>query len=124
MVLVLTTVIVFAVIIILILLSVSILCCCRRRKQTIIISKLLQLVMGIINYRTLKFIEETVTQQDIIPAVSDNPAYRLVTVPSLKEGNAKTQKGVPDYEEIEEIYFKHNTKNSVEGDYEPVECRV
>ena len=76
--------------------------------------------MGIINYTLLKFIEETVTQQDIIPAVSDYSAYKLVTVPNLKEGNAKTQKGVPDYEEIGEIYFKHNIENSVEGDYEPV----
>ena len=58
-----------------------------------------------------------------MPPVSDNPAYKLVTVCShQKKDNTKTQ-FMHNYEEIEEVYFKHTTtEDSNTGDYEIVDC--
>ena len=67
--------------------------------------------------------------QDVMPVISNNPAYnKLVTLRNLKEAGctfSNTKESVPDYENIEELYFKQKIKdkdNTIEGDYEPVEC--
>ena len=67
-------------------------------------------------------------QQDVMmPVISNNPAYNKLVMmhkPSCTDSNTKVS--LPDYEDIEELYFKKrvevNNDNTVEGDYEPVEC--
>ena len=69
-------------------------------------------------------------QQDVMmPVISNNPAYnKLVIAHNLKEAGCtdSSTKESPEYESIEEIFFKQKTKdndNTIEGYYEPVECR-
>ena len=66
-----------------------------------------------------------------MPAVSDNPAYNLVTIlyktDNLREDGIKqstANNGAADYEDIEELYFKQNNNSTGESDYEPIECRL
>ena len=68
-----------------------------------------------------------------MPAVSDNPAYNLVTIlykseKPMEDGikQSTANRGAGDYEDIE-VYFKHTIEknNSTgEGYYEPIECRL
>ena len=74
--------------------------------------------------------------RDVGPQVSNNPAYRLVTVVKdhEKEGNTShstknSETLFPDYEEIEEVFFEHTTEednnsNTRNSFYEPIECRL
>ena len=61
-----------------------------------------------------------------MPAVSENPAYQLVTLVHKNREiciNQSNDKLSSDYEDVEEVYFKQTTQdNTVDDSYEPVEC--
>ena len=61
--------------------------------------------------------------QEVMPAVSDNPAYKLHKGNNQNTKHEEIKKTIPDYEEIEELYFdfKSEDRNSIAGDYEPIE---
>ena len=65
-------------------------------------------------------------QQDVMSVISNNPAYNKLVMHKPGCTDSNTKKSLPDYKDIEELYFKkrvevNNDTQSVEGDYEPVE---
>ena len=128
-VLALIAVIIFALVVVLLCTTIAV-CSCHHRKQSVIISKSLCSTYMYVKLHLLTETEVLPPQQDVMmPVISNNPAYnKLVIVHNLKEAGCtdSNTKESPDYESIEEIIIKQKTKdndNTIEGDYEPVECR-
>ena len=97
-------------------------CYCHHRKQPILISKFNHLCSKL-NYLHFFTTETEVLppQQDVMPVISNNPAYdKVVMMHKAGCTDSNTKESLPDYEDIEELYFKKKVEvndNTIEDDY-------
>ena len=61
---------------------------------------------------------------DVAPPVTNNPAYRLVTVVQSHQKQGNTSDSDKEYGDLEEVFFKHTSNNNPNSYYEPVECHL